>query len=289
MNHKKLLSLYGLKWNPFNPDLPSEALLVTPKVDHFCWRVEQMVTDGGFALITGETGTGKSVSLRILSDRLSGHRDVMVGVLERPQSMVTDFYRELGDVFGVKLSHSNRWGGYKMLREKWRAHIEGTYLRPVLLVDEAQEMIPQVLSELRLLSSAHFDTTSYLTVVLCGDSRLIGMFRQEDLIPLGSRIRTRLVMEYATKEELLEILDHGLEKAGNGSLLTSEVRETLVEHCAGNYRILMTMAGELLAAGMKKEAAHLDEKLYLEVFSPPSGRRREKKAVAPTTTRSRGR
>ena len=67
MNSKKLLALYGLKWNPFSPELPSEALLATPKIEHFAWRVEQLVQEGGFALITGESGTGKSVALRIVA------------------------------------------------------------------------------------------------------------------------------------------------------------------------------------------------------------------------------
>ena len=57
MNSKKLLAQYGLKWNPFSPELPSEALLATPKIEHFAWRVEQLVQEGGFALITGESGT----------------------------------------------------------------------------------------------------------------------------------------------------------------------------------------------------------------------------------------
>ena len=86
MNGKKLLALYGLKWNPFSPELPSEALLVTPKIEHFAWRVEQLVQEGGFALVTGESGTGKSVALRIVAGRLPALRDVMVGVIERPQS-----------------------------------------------------------------------------------------------------------------------------------------------------------------------------------------------------------
>ncbi len=60
MNSKKLLAQYGLKWNPFSPELPSEALLATPRIEHFAWRVEQLVQEGGFALITGESGTGKS-------------------------------------------------------------------------------------------------------------------------------------------------------------------------------------------------------------------------------------
>ncbi len=71
MNSKKLLALYGLKWNPFSQELPSEGLLTTPRIEHFAWRVEQLVQEGGFALITGESGTGKSVALRIVAGRLS--------------------------------------------------------------------------------------------------------------------------------------------------------------------------------------------------------------------------
>ncbi len=86
MNTKKLLALWGLKWNPFSPELPGEGLLVTPRIENFAWRVEQLVQEGGFALISGESGTGKSVALRIVAGRLPALRDVTVGVLERPQS-----------------------------------------------------------------------------------------------------------------------------------------------------------------------------------------------------------
>jgi general secretion pathway protein A len=69
--NKKLLALYGLKWNPFSPELPIEALHTAPKVESFCWRVEQgLIREGGFALITGDPGTGKSVVLRMLAERL---------------------------------------------------------------------------------------------------------------------------------------------------------------------------------------------------------------------------
>jgi len=277
MNAKKLLSLWGLKWNPFSPELPSEALLVTARIENFAWRVEQLVQEGGFALISGESGTGKSVALRIVAERLAALRDVVVGVLERPQSRSADFYRELGDIFSVKLTPSNRWGGFKALRERWRAHVVSSRIKPVLLIDEAQEMTPEVLSELRILSSADFDATSLLTVILSGDGRLLELLRHQDLVPLGTRIRTRLNTENAAREELFELLSHALAKAGNTTLMTAELIDTLIDHCAGNYRLLMTMGGELLAYGMAHEVAQLDEKCYLEVFQPTGRRSASKK------------
>ncbi|HEX9832686.1 MAG TPA: ATP-binding protein, partial [Mycobacterium sp.] len=202
---------------------------------------------------------------------------VNVGVLERPQSKHNDFYRELGDIFSVKLIPSNRWGGFRALRERWRAHVATTRIKPVLLIDEAQEMAPKVLSELRILSSADFDATSLLTVVLSGDGRLLELLRHPDLVPLGTRIRTRLKTEAASRDELLDLLNHALSKAGNTTLMTPELMDTLVDHCGGNYRVLMTMCGELLAHGMAQEVERLDEKLYLEVFQPRQPRVAAKK------------
>ncbi|MHB1032365.1 MAG: ExeA family protein [Pirellulaceae bacterium] len=266
MSTKKLLALWGLKWNPFTPDVPGEALLVTPRIDHFAWRVEQLVHEGGFALISGESGTGKSVVLRVVAQRLTVVRDVMVGAVERPQSKSADFYRELGDIFSVKLRPSNRWGGFRALRERWKTHVASTRIKPVLLIDEAQEMDPRVLSELRILASADFDATSLLTVVLSGDGRLLELLRHEDLIPLGTRIRARLLTEPASRDELLTLLSYALSKAGHATLMTPQLMETLVDHAAGNYRVLMTMGADLLAAGMAREMEQLDEKLYLELY-----------------------
>lgn len=280
MNHK-LLALYGLKFNPFSPELPTKAIFVPPKVENFCWRIEHaQVREGGFAMIHGDPGTGKSVVLRLLAQRLSNVPDITVGAINHPQSNLADFYRELGDIFGVGLRPSNRWAGFKALRERWLSHLESSRIRAVLLIDEAQEMTPQALSELRLLSSARFDSQPLLCVVLAGDARLIEKLRHDDLVPLGSRIRTRLTTEFASRQELLACLEHLLADAGNASLMTPQLRHTLCDHAAGNYRILTTMAAELLAVGAQRELAQLDEKLYLDVFAPPDSA--PKRRVAPT-------
>jgi DNA repair protein RadC len=94
---------------------------------------------------------------------------------------------------------------------------------------------------------------------------------------LGTRIRTRLNTEAASREELSELLRYALAKAGNATLMTAELLDTLVDHAAGNCRLLMTLGGELLAYGMAEEIAQLDEKAFLEVFQPGRSRPATKK------------
>lgn len=273
MRTRPQLAAFGLTHNPFSPEVPIEALTVSDAVEHFGWRVATMVAEGGFACVSGESGTGKSVTLRLLERRLGALRDVQVATLTHARSRLSDFYRELGDLFGATIASSNRYGGFKALRAKWLAHIDSTLVRPVLLIDEAQQMYPDVLSELRVLASADFDSRAILTVVLAGDERLAEMLRTPELLPLGTRIRARLRLEPRKPDELHQMLARRLEHCGNPSMVDAVVVRTLAEHAAGNPRVLMTAANELLDAATAREQATIDEKLYLEVFGASVARR----------------
>ena len=269
MNDKTLLALYGLKYNPFAPALPLEALWPLPGAEHFARRLEGLVSHGGFALVTGDPGCGKSKILQWLAARLGQLPDLAVGVMERPQSRIADFYRELGDLFGVQLNPANRYGGFKALRTRWRAHCETTLLRPLLLIDEAQEVSAECLTELRLLQSASFDSQSLLFTVLCGDGRLPHSFRTPELLPLGSRIRTRLELSALSPQELAAYLDFMLQKAGAPQLIAPELIQTLSAHAHGNLRVLTHMAAELLSAAAERNLPRIDEALYFDLFAPP--------------------
>jgi len=271
-----LNAAYGLKFNPFRPDIPIDALYVSKAVEIFCRRIDMTVKEGGFGLINGPVGAGKSAAVRLVEHRLSQNHDLHVARIEHPQSTVTDFYRELGEGFGLSFGGQARWKGFKSLRARWNEHIVSTLKRPVVIIDEAQEMLSSVLTEIRILSSKDFDARSLLCVILAGDGRLTERLKKEDLLPLGSRIRRRLILDYVSRQQLCACIDHVLEAAGNPSLMTTELKTTLAEHAAGNYRVMMNMADELLIQALEQQRPQLDETLFFEVFKPAEKNRRRK-------------
>ena len=275
--NKKLLGLYGLKFNPFSSQVAASALWVPARIEEFCWRIEQQIGEGGFSLVLGDPGSGKSAALRILSERLGPIRDLSIGVLSRSQAKMADFYRELGHLFGVSLSPHNRWRSAQVLREKWLNHIESSLFRPVLLVDEAQEMKDEVFGELRQLSSTDLDSRSILTIILSGDHRLSHRLEGSELLPIASRIRSRLRLEALSPKELAQCLNHLCAAAGNPKLMTTGLVRTLCEHATGNLRLLMNLANDILLGACRQEREVIDEALYFEVFAldPKPSRRRK--------------
>ena len=274
---KKIHSLYGLKWNPFGQDLPLEALITTPQINHFAWRVENLVMDGGFALISGDNGLGKSIILRLLHERFGQINEIRTAEFARPQSGLSDFYREMGSLFGIDLKISNKFGGFQRLRDKWKDHIGKTLFRPIVFMDEVQEAHHSILSELRLMSSTCFDSKIILTVVLVGDKRILRKLLEPDLLAVDSRTRTRLILEKYTREELINLLNEALERAGNPSLMTKELIEVVAEHSAGIPRAMMSTCKELLLEASSRELKQISEDLFIELYSDEGKSKRRKK------------
>ena len=268
MKLRTLQALYGLKWNPFVEEAPLDNFMRDRELEIFVRRLELLCEQGGFALVSGDAGCGKSVSLRLLVHDLQKIPDLQVRLLSRPQCFVGDFYRELGDLFGVRLEPHNRWAGTKVLRERWQTHIQSALTRPLLVVDEAQETSTAVLTELRLLASCELDSKLLLTVVLAGDGRLNDRLRSAELLPLGTRIRARLLLSACTPDQLAALLDHTLQACGAPQLMTAELRHALATHAVGNRRVLMNLANEVLALGVERNLQQLDEQLFLEIAGP---------------------
>ena len=178
------------------------------------------------------------------------------------------FYRELGELFAVALTPANRYGGFKALREKCSAHCQSTLIRPVLLIDEAQEVSSPCLTELHLLQSDRFDSQSLLFTILCGDARLPNRFRTPELPPLRSRIRARLLLQPMNPELLEDYRNFAMKQAGHPQLMTHQLVRLLAAHALNNLRVLSHMAAGLLSVAVERNLPKNDESLFFELFNP---------------------
>ena len=262
----KILSSYGLKYHPFDTDRPVSSIYAHPWMERETWNIENLVMDGGICCLIGTPGSGKSAFLRYLNHRLTDIPDAQIVHLNRPQSSLGDFYKELGLAFGMNLGVSRRYGSFNTLREKWSIHISSTHLRPVLIVDEAQLMLAQTLTELRILSSENFDSRKLLTIILAGDERLWDKLESPDLLPLKSRINPCINLEPMTGAAMEAMLRHILLDAGNPSLMSDKLILLLSEQCSGDPRTLMKTGRNLLLAAYRQDKDLLDESLYYDVI-----------------------
>lgn len=265
---KKLLAVYGLKFNPFGPETPNEALVELEEISTFIWRIENLLTEGGIALIVGDPGAGKSAIVRMVEARLAAIPEVNLAKIERPQSRLTDFYFEIGRAFDIGINPRNRLHSFQRMRDEWRSHITATLHRPVVLIDEAQFLKDEVLDELRMLLSDAFDKRRILVLVLAGDSRLLERLKTPAFAPLHSRIHVKLTVKPRDEEDMRRILDHAVTAAGNPNLMTPGAKEMVVAHSAGNARAMLNLSNDLLYNAAQRDKAQIDEKLFMDVNQP---------------------
>ncbi len=225
-------------------------------------------------MLTGDPGTGKSIALRLLAERLRALPDVLVGSVEQSAELRTmDFYRELGDLFGAPARRSQPVG-----RPSRPCALAGPITSPPVDAGPySSSTRPRKPSLLTVLSGATHPrqqvtstASSSSASLFAGDARLPERL-QRGLSFLPPSVRASGAGSLSTtpsRDELLACLDHLLAAAGNPSLMTSELRVTLAEHAAGNYRVLMTFADELLAVAADRGASLGSTKSsFLEVFA----------------------
>jgi len=273
MNRKHLQNFYGLKHNPFSPSIPVYGLHQNSPLETFKFRMNKLTEDGGFALLTGDPGLGKSALLRSLVDDLNSQTNYLtIAEINRPQSSVSDFYRELGEIFGIELKLFNKFHGFKSLREKWGEHLQKTLLKPLIIIDESQEADPDVLSEIRLLSSSCFDSKLLVTVLLSGDLRLVEKLKSPKLLPLYTRMSVKLELRAYSTDELEKMLKDVIIKAGNPSLMTEGLIKIISKKSYGNPRVMMNTCSELLLNALNNKEKEITEDQYLQYYGQLKGK-----------------
>lgn len=246
---------FGLTRHPFSKELVPEELFVSQAGRELEVRLGHLLELRGIGLVTGEAGSGKTTLCRkVVSGLHTGLYRVFYVPLSTGNAM--DLYKSIAWELGLPTERS-RAALYRVIRAEVTRLCLETKVRPVLVVDEAQHLRPDVLEELRLLTNYEMDSHNRLCLVLVGQAELrrrIGMAVHE---PLNQRIVIRHHLGGLSREELPSYLAHLLRLAGTElPLFEAAATEALFQATHGLPRKVNLLAHHaLLAAALAKAKA----------------------------------
>ncbi len=208
-------SFFGLNEKPFSITPDPRYLFMSERHGEALAHLVYGVTEsGGFMQLTGEVGTGKTTLVRsLLQSRMPDNADV--AVVLNPQLSAREFLISICEELGIDLPDDP--SSIKALidtlnRHLLRAHADGR--RTILVVDEAQNLAPEVLEEVRLLTNLETAKQKLLQIVLIGQPELRELLARNDLRQLAQRITGRYHLEPLSRDETAQYIEHRMQVAG---------------------------------------------------------------------------
>jgi len=229
---------FKLKENPFNvnPD-PRYLFLTRNTQEALACLTYGIETRKGFVLLTGEVGTGKTTLLNKLLEWLHQQR-VATAFVFNPRLSVSQFFDFMMADFGIPCE--SRMKSQVLLKlNQWLLERYQAGERAVLVVDEAQNLSPQMLEEIRLLTNLETSTEKLLQIVLAGQPELEWKLNQPQLRQLRQRITLRAKTLPLTLDETRGYIFERLRIAGNDGeeIFSPEAIEMLHQHARGIPRV----------------------------------------------------
>lgn len=204
---------FGLKENPFNVNPDPRYLYLTPNTQEaLACLTYGIETRKGFILLTGEVGTGKTTLINKLLEWLHKER-VFTAFVFNPRLSVSQFLEFMLADFGIACESQHK--GQMLLKlNQWLLDRYQAGERAVLVVDEAQNLSPQMLEEIRLLTNLETSTEKLLQIVLAGQPELEQKLNQPQLRQLRQRITLRAKTRQLTLEETQGYIEERMRIAG---------------------------------------------------------------------------
>jgi general secretion pathway protein A len=215
-NHKRMyLEFFGLAEKPFaiTPD-PRYLYLSARHAEALAHLVYGINEAGGFIQLTGEVGTGKTTTIRSLLSRAP--KNAEIALILNPRLSASEFLRSLCEELGL-VADDCAEGETKVLVDLLNRYLLGAHAqgrRVVLIVDEAQNLAPEVLEQVRLLTNLETETHKLLQIILIGQPELRRLLAREDLRQLAQRITARYHLDPLSREESDAYVRHRLRVAG---------------------------------------------------------------------------
>ena len=214
---------FGLKEKPFRITPDPRFLYLSEKhaeaLDHLTYGITQ---GEGFMVISGDVGTGKTTIIRSLLERLDDSK-IKTAIILNPLMEIDDLLKSILEDFGL----SPKGNSKKDLIDQLNAFLlslnrEGG--KAVVIIDEAQNLAPDLLEELRSLSNLETDQEKLLQIVLVGQLELWKKLNRPNLRQLKQRISVNYRLEPLSLKEMKEYISHRLSIAGSRGELEFSTR-----------------------------------------------------------------
>jgi len=268
-------SFFGLSEKPFaiTPD-PRYLYLSERHAEALAHLLYGINEAGGFIQLTGEVGTGKTTVVRTLLSRIPQHADV--AVILNPRITATEFLLTICEELGVALGDADQGSVKQMVdalnRRLLAAHADGR--RVIVIVDEAQNLSPDVLEQVRLLTNLETATQKLLQIILIGQPELRTLLDRTELRQLAQRITGRYHLSPLSREETRSYVRHRLKVAGAaGDIFTAGALSELHRLSAGIPRVINVCCDRALLGAYTRELRRVTPALVRRAAGEVYGRR----------------
>jgi general secretion pathway protein A len=269
------LSFFGLSEKPFaiTPD-PRYLYLSERHAEALAHLLYGINESGGFIQLTGEVGTGKTTVVRSLLSRVPHHADV--AVILNPRLTPVEFLQTICEELGVPVADADRESVKHMVdalnQRLLTAHAEGR--RVIVIVDEAQNLSPETLEQVRLLTNLETPTQKLLQIILIGQPELRDLLDRNDLRQLAQRITGRYHLMPLSREETLGYVRHRLKVAGAaGEIFTPRALREIHRLTFGVPRIINVTCDRALLGAYTQESPKVSAPLVRQAATEVYGRR----------------
>jgi len=217
----------------------------------------------GFTLLTGEVGSGKTTLLRNIIKDL-GPKTTMAMVFNT-QVETAQLLAMINEDFGLEVEGKDKVALLRDLND-FLVEENSKGQRPIVIIDEAQNLSQESLEEIRLLSNLEFDSFKLLQIILVGQPELRQIIAQPSLRQLRQRISISCHLGPLSREETKDYIFHRLEIAGNREALifNSNVVDLIYEFSSGGPRLINVICDFLMLSSFVEEEHEISEDLVYE-------------------------